>query len=78
MLKNKKLKRKQKRKLDRIDAINKNRQIRYEEMRFPANTDEGPFNSGGGVVITQNPTQQPKKKQGFWGAVWKQITKWGR
>ena len=57
----------------RVTRIN---QVWYEEMRFPENAAENQSSDERIGVVFKH--QVPKRKQGIWGAVWQQMTGWGR
>ena len=57
----------------RVTKIN---QVWYEEMRFPENAAENQSSDERIGVFFKH--QVPKRKQGIWGAVWQQMTEWGR
>jgi len=57
----------------RVTKIN---QVWYEEMLFPENAAENQSSDERIGVVFKH--QVPKRKQGLWGAVWQQMTGWGR
>jgi hypothetical protein len=57
----------------RVTKIN---QVWYEEMLFPENAAENQSSDERIGLVFKH--QVPKRKQGLWGAVWQQMTGWGR